>query len=90
MTADERVKLFDRLKLPEKGVLFAGGCNQDIQSRPEGTLLMGDSLPGSIELSPGGVARNIAENAGRLGIKAVLFAPVGDDAAGKTPSTVDR
>jgi pseudouridine kinase len=83
ISAEERDALFDSLEIPDDRILFTGGCNQDIQSRPDGTVVMGDSLPGSIELSPGGVARNIAENAARLGMNAALYAPVGDDAAGR-------
>ncbi len=43
----------------------------------------GDSTPGAIHYSPGGVGRNIAENLARLGIAVDLLSVVGDDAFGK-------
>ena len=84
LSPEEKYSLAGKLKIPEESVLFTGGCNQDIECKPDGNVIKSDSLPGSIELSCGGVARNLAENAARLGLKCSLYAPVGDDPAGRS------
>ncbi len=63
-------------------VLVIGAANLDIKGRPETPLVRGSSTPGRIQLSPGGVARNIAENLARLDVDTVLLTAVGDDDAG--------
>ena len=63
----------------EPFVVVAGGANMDICASPAGKLLLEDSNPGSVVTSPGGVARNIAENLARLGIDCRLIAAVGAD-----------
>lgn len=60
-------------------VVVAGGANMDICASPAGALRLGDSNPGSVVTSPGGVARNIAENLARLGVDCRLIAAVGAD-----------
>jgi pseudouridine kinase len=60
-------------------VVVAGGANMDICAAPGGALRMQDSNPGTVVSSPGGVARNIAENLARLGVDCRLIAAVGAD-----------
>ncbi len=61
-------------------VALIGGANLDISALPHSKALMGDSNPGRILCSPGGVARNVAENLLRLGVDARLVSVLGDDA----------
>lgn len=64
--------------------LFAmGGATVDLVGRPYKPLKYQDSNPGSVKLSFGGVARNIAENAVRCGSEVSLMALFGDDAFGQ-------
>ena len=60
-------------------VALVGGANMDICASPTSHLRMQDSNPGSVVTSPGGVARNIAENLARLGVDCRLVAAVGTD-----------
>ena len=60
-------------------VVVAGGANMDICAAPAGKLHLQDSNPGTVVTSPGGVARNIAENLARLGVDCRLIAAVGAD-----------
>lgn len=64
-------------------VVVIGGSNMDIVGSPNIRLLNNDSAPGRITYSAGGVARNIAENLGRMGIACRLITAVGDDDNGK-------
>ena len=61
-----------------------GGINMDISGTPEKTMLYGDSNPGHVRFSPGGVGRNIAENLCRLGARVTMYTALGDDASGLT------
>lgn len=61
-------------------VFVIGGVNMDIAGTPEAALRTGDSNPGRVTLSPGGVGRNIAENLCRLGRKVSLVTVMGGDA----------
>ena len=49
-------------------IVVVGGTNVDIQGFPKDRLILRDSNIGSVKVSLGGVARNIAENITRLGI----------------------
>ena len=60
-------------------VVVVGGINMDIQARSSGPLLLGDSNPGQVTWSPGGVGRNIAENLVALGLRVELVTVLGDD-----------
>ncbi len=60
-----------------------GGANLDIFGRTDGAMVMQDSNIGRIGLSPGGVCRNICENAARMGCSVRLISAVGDDANGQ-------
>ena len=54
----------------------------DICAAPAKALRLGDSNPGTVVTSPGGVVRNIAENLARLGVDCRLIAAVGADHQG--------
>jgi len=60
-------------------VAVIGGANVDIHGSPGRPLRLGDSNPGSVRTSPGGVARNVAENLARLGVDTRLVTPLGND-----------
>ena len=60
-------------------IAVVGGANLDICGASAGKLRMRDSNPGTVDTSPGGVARNIAENLARLGADCRLIAAVGND-----------
>jgi pseudouridine kinase len=64
-------------------VAIAGGANIDIQGVPYKNFIPGDSNPGNIYRSFGGVGRNIAENLVRLGFRVSLVAAFGDDEDGR-------
>ena len=64
-------------------VAVIGGMNMDIHGKPAKTLRRHDSNPGSVHTSPGGVARNIAENLARLSIDCRLISAVGNDQYGQ-------
>lgn len=65
-------------------VSIIGGANMDIVGHPFTKLRSGDSNPGEVTLSLGGVGRNIAENLSRLGANTKLFSIVGNDIHGET------
>ena len=61
-------------------VAVVGGMNVDFHVHPlSGSYIRGSSNPSRIEISPGGVARNIAENLARLGVPVHLLGAVGAD-----------
>ena len=64
-------------------VLVIGTASIDVKALPHVNVQTGTSTPGSIKISIGGVARNIAENLGRLGQPVVLLSAVGDDLFGR-------
>jgi len=70
------------VKPDKKTVLIIGGSNVDIKGRSRGVLIPHTSNPGTIELSVGGVARNIAENLGRLQVNTTLLTAIGEDEYG--------
>ena len=73
MTAAERM-----------GLVCIGGANIDRKLRLLGLLQMGTSNPATGQLeTPGGVARNVAENLARLGLPTQLICAVGDDPGGR-------
>lgn len=63
-------------------VCVVGGSNVDIEGRVPGPLLHGDSNPGTVIRSPGGVGRNIAENLARLDVATRLITALGRDDSG--------
>lgn len=63
-------------------VAVVGGVNIDIGGTPHTRLIEGDSNPGRITVSAGGVGRNIAENLARLGLVVRMVTALGDDMHG--------
>lgn len=70
------------VKEDKKIVLIIGGSNVDIKGRSKGVLIPHTSNPGTIDMSVGGVARNIAENLGRLQVNTTLLTAIGEDEYG--------
>jgi pseudouridine kinase len=67
---------------PTARIVVVGGANTDIFGFSAAQVVSQDSNPGDIEDSPGGVARNIAENLARLGVDTHLITAFGSDANG--------
>lgn len=63
----------------EKTVICIGGANVDRKFLMDQRAQMGTSNPASVSGSVGGVARNVAENLGRLGRSVKLLSIVGND-----------
>jgi len=63
-------------------ITIIGGINIDIEGRPYNKLKYEDSNPGKISISYGGVGRNIAENAARMGEKVAMLSFIGNDQMG--------
>lgn len=70
--------------MPERKsrVAVIGGANMDIGGFPHAKLVMGDSNPGKVRMTLGGVGRNIAENLCHLGLEVHLITALGNDANG--------
>jgi pseudouridine kinase len=64
-------------------VLVVGAAGLDTKGRSDSLLQPGTSNPGTIRISVGGVARNVAENLARLGERVVLLSAVGSDRSGR-------
>jgi pseudouridine kinase len=64
-------------------VLVVGAAGIDSKGRANSPLTLGTSTAGSVRISVGGVARNIAENLSRLGTKTVLISALGKGSSGK-------
>ena len=60
-------------------IIVVGAVNMDLTGTPAEALRGGDSNPGRVRLSPGGVGRNIAENLCRLGRPVSLITMMGED-----------
>ena len=72
------------MQVPQDGqIVVVGAVNMDLSGTPAGPLRSGDSNPGRITLSAGGVGRNIAENLRRLGRNVSLVTLTGDDHYGR-------
>lgn len=67
---------------PEQKVVIVGGANLDIKGYSP-NYIKGSSSPGWIKESPGGVARNIAEDLALLGQEVVLLTAVSGDHFGE-------
>jgi pseudouridine kinase len=63
--------------------LIVGGANVDVKGESAAKLLLGTSNPGTVSITAGGVARNVAENLARLGEEVLLYSLVGEDADGE-------
>ena len=70
--------------MPPPHIALLGGINMDVSVHAHSTLRAGDSNPGRVQCSPGGVARNVAENLLRLGLDARLLGVLGDDVFGQS------
>lgn len=66
------------------GAVVVGGANMDLKARSGTRATPRTSNPGHGSMAPGGVARNIAENLGRLGDRVDLVSVVGRDPLGET------
>ena len=66
-----------------KPIFVIGAAITDIMGFPFGQPQPTDSVPGVITKAPGGVARNLAENLVRLGIRVELLTAFGDDIDGR-------
>lgn len=67
----------------DQPVLVIGAASLDRKGRVIGSIVPGASNRGIVRRSLGGVARNVAENLARLGVKVSLMTAVGDDPAGQ-------
>jgi pseudouridine kinase len=67
----------------DRPVVAIGSAGVDIVGRAAEVLHMGTSNPAALRMSPGGVARNVAENLARLGTEVYLISAVGDDSEGR-------
>ncbi|MBI9107947.1 MAG: carbohydrate kinase family protein [Spirochaetales bacterium] len=68
--------------ITDKYIAVIGGSNVDITGLPKSGFRPNDSNPGTINISPGGVGRNIAENIARLGLPVKLLTVIGNDSFG--------
>ena len=64
-------------------VLVIGSASIDTKGHVHHAITPGNSMPGDIRSSVGGVARNVAENLARLGIRTLLLSAVGQDGSGR-------
>lgn len=67
----------------DRPVIAIGSCGLDIIGRATTAIHAGTSNPAVLRMSPGGVARNVAENLARLGTDVHLISAVGDDPEGR-------
>jgi len=63
-------------------VAVIGAANMDLMGKVTGQAVDGDSNPGEVIVSAGGVARNIAENLAHLGTCCELITAIADDVWG--------
>lgn len=70
--------------IPGPRVICVGGAHFDIKLKAIENFSWNDSNPVKKLVSPGGVARNIAENLARLGVSVGLSSRVGKDSPGET------
>ncbi|TXR52114.1 carbohydrate kinase [Reinekea thalattae] len=64
-------------------IVVLGGANVDLTGTSTANFRMGDSNPGVVNQSAGGVGRNIAENLARLGNDVSMLSLVGHDHRGR-------
>ena len=69
----------ERLILQWMYAAVVGGVNMDIGGQSDGPLVPGDSNPGRVRISLGGVGRNIAHNMALLGLDVRFLTAFGDD-----------
>ena len=71
--------MIQRATLKEKQIFIVGGVNVDICGTSDSKILPGDSNPGRVTVSLGGVGRNIAENLVRMGVRVSMITVFGED-----------
>ena len=64
-------------------VVVVGAACLDVKGRPDREIVAGTSNPGTVRISVGGCARNVAENLARLGLRAALLSAVCQDDFGR-------
>jgi len=64
-------------------VLVIGAAGIDSKGRAGVPLTLGSSTPGTVRVSVGGTARNVADNLARLGIDTVLMSAIGGGGNGR-------
>ena len=69
-------------EMKEAWVAVAGGVNIDICGKALGPLIAGDSNPGAVRVSLGGVGRNVAHNLALLGVKTRMLTALAEDGWG--------
>ncbi len=67
------------MDMEKKKVAVIGALNVDIGGRPSGPLAAGDSIPGRVGVTLGGVGWNIARNCALLGADTSFFSLLGRD-----------
>src|ERR687885_1381314 len=65
-------------------VVVVGAACLDVKGQIAGDIIAGTSNPGSVRISVGGCARNVAENLARLGMPTALLSVVCQDDFGRT------
>lgn len=69
--------------LTQPYVLVVGAAGIDSKGKAAAPFVLGSSVPGTVRVSVGGVARNIADNLVRLGVEAVLLSAIGKGGSGR-------
>ncbi len=69
--------------MKEHYVIGIGAANVDINGKSINPLIMRDSNPGYMNVSVGGVTRNVLENIARIGYPVKIISAIGSDAYGK-------
>ncbi|MEM9747020.1 MAG: carbohydrate kinase family protein [Actinomycetota bacterium] len=69
-------------------VVVIGGANVDIQGRVSSAALVGESNPGRVTRSAGGVGRNVAHRLALIGVDTTLITAIGDDEDGRWLASV--
>jgi len=64
-------------------VLVIGAAGIDSKGRAGAPLTLNTSTPGTVRVSVGGTARNVADNLARLGIEVVLLSAIGAGGSGR-------
>ena len=72
----------DSNHMPE--IVVVGAACLDVKGQIAGDIIAGTSNPGSVRISVGGCARNVAENLARLGMPTALLSVVCQDDFGRT------
>jgi pseudouridine kinase len=64
-------------------IIVIGGTNVDIKAKTSKPHITATSNPGSVSVTPGGVARNISHNLALLGVSVGLISVIGNDPQGE-------